>query len=207
MNRRGIRFVTARYEALQGLRASAQGAVLVAAGLAQLVFGLDSLVARTAMLAGAFVAVAVVGRVVEPAIGRWYERTYGRVEPDPATRRAERIGDLLLLVGIVALGAVADLPHLANWAFWAAAAGVAAVVAGGNWLRFGRPRMTELALAAAFGVVALMAALGAWSPSDRLGPAWLAFGFGLLLAGLADHLVLARALRAPEAEDDGARAV
>jgi hypothetical protein len=204
IERRRLRFVTARYEALQGLRNSAQGAALVVAGLVQLVFELDSLVARSAVLAGAFVAGAVVGRVVEPAIGRWYERTYGRVEPDPATRRAERVGDVLLFGGIVVLAALADLPHLPDWAFWAATAGVAAVVAVGNWLRFGGPRMTDLGLAAAFATVALLGALGAWSRSDRLGTVVLALGAGLLLAGLADHLLLTRALGAPEAEDDGA---
>jgi hypothetical protein len=204
-----LRFVTARYEALQGLRTSAQGAVLLAAGLVQLLAGLDSLEARTAVFAGAVVAMVVVARVVEPAIGRWYERTYGRVERDDATRRAERVGEVLLLGGFAALSGLAELPHFAPWGFWAAAAGVAAVVAAGNWLRFGGSRMIELALAAVFAVVALLVAGGVWSPADQMATAWFAFGLGLLLAGLLDHLMLARALRAPgpEVEDGGARAV
>jgi hypothetical protein len=209
---RRLRFVSARYEALQGLRQVQTGVLwLLLALWAGVLFspgGMRPSSGLVAALATILLVGAMVGSLLlDRRIKRWYERTYGRVEPDPAARRIERIGQAGLVTVVIVIVSLGLLDGLADWGVLGGCALVALAVAALTAWRYGGVRMVDLALAASYALLTILAAAGAWSHRYAFAIICATNGVAFVVAGLLDHLLLARALRVPETEDDGARAV
>jgi hypothetical protein len=202
-----IRFLTTRYEALQGLRSIPIGVCLTAFGVAQAIRP-DAILSPPDGPAGlALIAMLTAGLLLlERRIAAWYASTYGWVQRRPTTPDWQLLGPLVLMaVVIVTLGvtATAHLPITL---------GLAAITVEGsaltllNWRRYGGVRPSEALITVGFAVAALAAwlrpaPLSRWWLAHSGGPQW-GWGWGLvglacILGGLLDHLTVVRSFPRP----------
>jgi hypothetical protein len=134
---------------------------------------------------------------------RWYERTYGKVDPDPAVRRTEYASTAILIAAVAAIIIAGRALGLADWVIFAggAMAGLARTAA--SWRRSGGVHPFEVAVAVDWGVLALLAAAGLWSDTYATSIICATAGVTFVVAGVLEHLLLTRTLAGPGLVDVG----
>lgn len=202
-----VRYVTANYERLQGLKVVPSGVVLLLlSALTLLRFDLPGMAPEEegALFGVLFFLGGIFGILVATVlgwiVGGWYERRYGKVRRSPPGRRAVA----LLVVGTVAFWAAYTLDATLRPPVY-----LPCLVIGATgtvfWWPERRFRAHYLLAATAFVVVGLLPLFGVLPRGFASEPDLLLAlaGLSAVAVGVLDHLLLTKTMKAlPEEEAD-----
>jgi hypothetical protein len=182
-----IRYVTSHYPQLQGLRLAPLGAVFIFSAVWRAGWLSSSPGATPRGAARCFLVLLAVALVASFPIQAWYQRRFGVVRLNSVENGTLALGTFaVMLIGLLWVEERIQSP--VPLAGCLVAAALASIGAGARWLR---PQYV---------VIAAACLIVRWlRPSDGPGGEILAdlvVGIGLLVAGIGDHVVLTRALRA-----------